>query len=101
MILFFDIDGMLHPTNRRGGIITCLPQLERVLRKHQAVEIFISSAWRTDRSLAQLRALFTPDIAERVIGETPDRRSQYGLEKYQRQLEIYDWLREEGREYEA
>lgn len=101
MVLFADIDGTLHPMNRHGGTLTCLPLLENVLRKHPGVDVVISSSWRTDRTLEQLRSLFAPDIAGRVIGTTPDRRAQYGIETHQRQREIDDWLREEGREYEG
>lgn len=100
MILFLDIDGTLHPMNRQDGVLSCLPMLEDVLRQHPGVDIVISSAWRTDHSLAQLRALFSPDISPRVIGITPDRRAQYGVEKHQRQLEVEDWLSEQGREHE-
>jgi hypothetical protein len=100
MILFLDIDGTLHPLNRRDGTLSCLPRLEGVLRNHPTVQIVISSAWRTDHTVDALRALFSPDISERVVGATPERRTTHGIEPHQRELEIHDWLMEEGREHE-
>lgn len=75
--------------------------LEAVLREFPLVEIVISSTWRTEYSLSQLRALFSPDVATRIVDVTPDRTATEGvIEPYRREREIEDWLRENGREYE-
>lgn len=99
MILFLDLDGVVHPTDRREGCFSCLPTLETVLREFNGVEIVISSSWRIDYSLTQLRSMFSPDVATWIIDVTPDRASRMeSIEPYRREREIEDWLRENGRE---
>lgn len=106
MILFLDFDGVLHPENftNRQPALCRLPMLEEVLREFPAVEVVISSPWRLkwpDQRVAtlELRKHFSPDIALRVAGVTPHRRSldgkfaPEGLYLYHRHLEIEAWLR--------
>lgn len=101
MILFLDFDGVLHPMDRRDGCFSCLPVLETVLREFNGVEIVISSSWRVEHSLAQLRSMFSSDFAKYIIDVTPDRASRMdSIEPYRREREIEDWLRENGREHE-
>jgi Swiss Army Knife RNA repair-like protein len=72
-LLFLDFDGVLHPAASDGeGHCFCrLPLLERLLREVPSVRIVISSSWRHAYSLAQLRRLFSSDIAARVVAVTP------------------------------
>ena len=99
MILFLDFDGVLHPVSRPAGTLSLLPQFEAVIRDFPAVDIVISSAWRQDHSLEELRSFFSPDIAKRIVAVTP---IFHHLEhQYLRQSEITAWLRDEGREYET
>lgn len=103
MLLFLDIDGVLHPENREGGVLCRLPAFEQVLRAFPAVEVVISSSWRTEPELSTLealRGLFSPDIGARVVGATPDLYDGFHSPPHRRQLEIETWLRDEGREYE-
>lgn len=78
MILFLDIDGVLHPLFPRRDRpaaesmpLAYLPRLASVLREHPHVQIVISSTWRISRSLEQLQQLFPHDLQHRVIGATP------------------------------
>ncbi|MEJ6002757.1 HAD domain-containing protein [Paucibacter soli] len=93
-ILALDIDGIFHPEG-------CPPdeewahlwRFEEALREVHGVAIVISSARRCGTSLADLKSHFSPDIAARIIGVTPDLYTpgaQYtrGL----RQLEIETWM---------
>lgn len=101
MLLFLDVDGVLHPLNREMGVFSCLPVLEATLREFNDVEIVISSSWRLEYSVMELRSFFPADIALRIIDVTPDRGIKMdSIEPYRRELEIEDWLRENGREYE-
>lgn len=98
MILFLDFDGVLHPFHRPAGAFTLLPELERVLRDYDGVDIVISSTWREVHTLEQLRALFSPHMQHRIIGVTP---VFSGLaHPYIREAEINAWLRETGRDGE-
>lgn len=74
MLLFLDFDGVLHPFPVPADpvqLFPSLPRLEGVLREYREVKVVISSSWREERSLADLAALFSPDIASRIIGVLP------------------------------
>jgi hypothetical protein len=102
MIIFLDFDGVLHPEPCREEQFFChLPKLEALLREFPAVRIVISSSWRNDRTLAELRAFFSPDIAAKIIGCTPHHRDLPDLVEmigitYTRQAEIEGWMRTFG-----
>ncbi|MEO8171185.1 MAG: HAD domain-containing protein, partial [Oxalobacteraceae bacterium] len=73
-LLFLDFDGVLHPFAMppdAAQLFCHLPRLEGVLRDFPEVQVVISSTWRESRSLAELAALFSPDIACRIIGVSP------------------------------
>jgi hypothetical protein len=98
MILFTEFNDVIHPEYFPGTVparyrantddFSCLPQLERLLREFPLLQIVISSTWRLRRSLEELRTFFSPDIAERIIGITPELPSM----PYRRQREIETWI---------
>lgn len=76
MILFLDIDGVLHPKpvpGRSGetDMFVSLHLLEGVLRQVPHVEIVISSSWREHHPLHELREFFAEDVRDRIIDVTP------------------------------
>jgi hypothetical protein len=100
--LFLDFDGVLHAnfprrdrTDAENLRWAFVPALEVVLRAHPQVAIVISSTWRRDHPLASLRAKFSPDIAQRIVGVTPLHGRP--LEPGARQDEIEAWLRANDR----
>ena len=105
MILFLDFDGVLHPEPCSSEDAFCkLHLVEPILRDFENLEIVVSSAWRLDwkdpvESTTQMRKHFSADIAQRVIGVTPDHRylehstAPKGLGEYQREWECRSWLR--------
>lgn len=100
MILFLDFDGVLHP--QFEGIPTpadqlfChLPRFETVMRDFQKVQIVISSTWRYQFSLDQIRTRFSPDIAAQIIGTTPE-TDQDAYIPDRREQEILSWLAATG-----
>jgi hypothetical protein len=99
MILFLDFDGVLHPFSRPNGPLVHVPYFERVLRDFPDVDIVISSAWREAHSLQQLRAFFSEDIAQRIVGVTPQLDSL--KHPFIREAEIVAWLRDTGRASET
>ena len=97
MIIFLDIDGVLHPEPcaRPELVLRELPRLERVLRHFPQAQVVISSTWRDTRTLGELQSLFSPDVAGQVIGVTPAWRDlDQVVYSYQRQAEVEAWLRE-------
>lgn len=78
MVIFLDIDGVLHPLFPRkdrpateSSPLAYLPRLAAVLRDYPSAYIVISSTWRIKRTLNELRALFPDDLQTRIIGSTP------------------------------
>ena len=68
-VLFLDIDGVLHPHQR--GTMELLPVLEAFLRAHPTVRVVISSTWRMQNSLEDLREFFAEDVRHQIEGVTP------------------------------
>jgi len=97
--LFVDFDGVLHPEFCHASKHCCrLPLLEDVLRATPSVEIVISSTWRQQHAFEALRARFSPDIAPRVVGITPNYANLAEIPErllgYEREAECVAWLRE-------
>lgn len=74
MLLFIDIDGVLHPVpphNHEVGVLCHMDRFESIMRDFPGCRIVISSSWREQFDLDTLRDFFSPDIAARIIGVTP------------------------------
>lgn len=107
MILFLDIDGVLHPELDGEPVplerrFCCLPLITEVLQDFPTVEIVISSMWRHRFELPVLRAMFPPEIEKRIIGVTSLYEREEG--KYlpaTREHEILQWLKENDRQSDA
>ena len=98
MILFLDIDGVLHPDPPQPDQrLRSLPRLVEILRDHPQVEVVISSLWREKLSLDQLRDLFPADLRARIIDVTPIAERIDGWLPARREGEILDWLEASGR----
>lgn len=100
MILFLDFDGVLHSElAAEADLFGLLPRFESILRDFPDVQIVISSSWRENASLDDLRARFSPDIARRIIGTTPviPRVKQMVAHREQ---EILNWLESAGKRRE-
>ena len=71
-----------------------------MLREHPEVDIVISSSWRLEFSLEQLRGHFSADIASRVVGVTPSNKQPgvnwlpAGTGRHEREAECEAWMRE-------
>jgi len=104
MYLFLDIDGVLnikenHPwTHGEPPAFDkqCLIEFESVIRTNSAekIKIVISSTWRQVYSIEKIRALFSADLQDKIVGVTPD---TYGrIEDYERQNEVMTYLNSSG-----
>jgi hypothetical protein len=107
-ILFVDIDGVLNTRNHlrrqklQNGFCTkldwCPAAVNNLRRLCDMVDghIVVSSSWRHDHTLDELREIFRNNglDEERVIGVTPSTAEQTGNENYCRGHEIAAWLRE-------
>lgn len=88
--LFLDIDGVLHPHQR--GTLVHLPLLEEFLRRHSTVQVVVTSTWRMQHSLEDLREFFSEDLRQRVEGVTPF----INRTPFSRFQEIQAYLEEQG-----
>jgi hypothetical protein len=68
-VLFLDVDGVLHAHQR--GTLDLLPLLEEFLRAHPGIRVVISSTWRMQNSLEDLREFFAADVRHQIEGVTP------------------------------
>jgi len=101
-ILFLDFDGVTHPDPcREVEYFRQLPLIEDVLRDQWRVYIVISSSWRYNQTIDDLRERFLPDIRSRVIDVTPSvtRTDDEGwiprhLLQHHREWECRKWLRQ-------
>jgi hypothetical protein len=91
LLIFLDLDGVLRrneaPLHRLEKPL--LAVFEEAVRRIPDVQIVITSSWREVIGLAELRRLFSPDVAARIVGVTPfGDRGRYG--------EILAYLKEAG-----
>jgi hypothetical protein len=98
-ILFLDFDGVVHPEPCRADqYFKSLPLIEAVLRRHPGVMVVLSTTWRLNHEIDELKERFSIDIEQRVIGVTPllteEDRAWYPtpLSQLRRQGEIEAWL---------
>ena len=99
MHIFLDLDGVLRRLTSEPSRFDadCLEQFESAIRRCGDVRIVISSTWRLAMSLRELRSHFSPDVAERIDGVTPD---SYSLSTHTRYQEIRTYLMKRGIEHE-
>ena len=99
--LFLDFDGVLHPYAATRDRLFCqVPTFERVIRQFPDVQIVISSDWKYIENLEAHRRRFSPDVAERIVGTTPQFRElpqlRIDIRKRQRKIECAYWLHTHG-----
>lgn len=94
MILFLDFDGVLHPSpNKMSTEFSALPFFEVWLRKHEQVNVVISSSWREVMDIDVLKAIFSPDLQDRIIDKCPTLPfDKVENEAHWRYKEIIDWI---------
>ncbi len=91
-ILFLDFDGVLHPASAYQTRAFChAPALAECLQPY-ACDLVISSSWRFNYSLDELRNLLPSALAHRVIGMTGPAH----IGRYARHHEILAFLQGSG-----
>jgi hypothetical protein len=94
-LIFLDIDGVLRRVTSPTDCFDrdCLERFESAVRKCPVSKIVISSTWRFAMPLKELRSRFSPDIAARIVGVTPQ---IFEEETYERMAEIDAFLKEKN-----
>jgi hypothetical protein len=98
-VLFLDFDGVLHfffpeenSTDEENQFFYFIPQFERFIRAFSDrvnFKIVISSTWRDNKTFNQLKAPFSKDIQEMIVGVTPN---HYDNSEGSRLREAQEWL---------
>lgn len=101
-VLFLDFDGVMHPEFcHESKHFMHLETFETVMRAAPDVELVISSTWRYKRSLEELKALFSDDVAARIVGVTRPYAQLVDVSDvlvgYEREAECRHWLEQHGR----
>jgi hypothetical protein len=93
MFIFLDFDGVLRrkqsPLYRFDQ--DCLMLFEGAMRALPELKIVITSSWREAFSLAEMRRLFSPDIAARIVGTTPKSSSSADFTRHREVLAWLNW----------
>jgi hypothetical protein len=92
--VFLDFDGVLHPGF--SGTFAYRETFENIMREYPHVDIVISSSWRLNAPLDYLQSYFSEDIAQRVVGKTPDMsgtHTRHGeIELFAQYFDIEEWV---------
>ena len=109
--LFLDFDGVLHPEYEGQfvpqEVVFChLHRFEAVIADYPLVRIVISSTWRLQFDLDNLRGRFSRETASRIVGVTPQfQRTENKVQRVrlsglgERESEIIEWLEQHGQEH--
>lgn len=86
-ILFLDFDGVLHPDG--VALFSQLGVFEEYLSQMPDVEVVISSTWREDHSLEELKKYFSHSVQDRIVGTTPSLEDGYDCGGRQREIQAF------------
>ncbi|MDI4635208.1 hypothetical protein J7U46_19250 [Pelomonas sp. V22] len=104
MIVFLDIDGVLHPVGASvDQLLEHAQTLAAWLREQPAIQLVVSSSWRETHSIEDLKEMlfhFEPELKTRVIGVTPLMSRVLGID-FERSGECQAWLVDNGHDYTA
>lgn len=100
MILFLDLDGVLHPDPARPDqLFQHAPRLGAMLAEFPKVSVVLSTSWRLEHPLHVLIEPLDRRLGARVIGTTPrlaDCKPPPALVPYRRHAECVQWLHDHG-----
>jgi len=105
VIVFVDFDGVMHRTPIRTNVDLYFEHVELLaswLRKHEDVHVVVSSSWRDQYSLDELRDLLFhrhEDLQARVVGATRDLSRLHTSQE--RSAECQLWMVENDRNFDA
>lgn len=97
-VMFLDFDGVLHPEFcHESRHFECARYLLDACEGRRDLEIVISSTWRHNRSLSELKVRLPGALAQRVVGTTLPYAALQDLPQkvmpFEREAECLGWMR--------
>src|SRR5690348_9094214 len=91
MRVFLDFDGVLRRTTSPKSRLDadCIQCFESAVLTHADARVVIASTWRLVQKLDALRGLFSPALAARIEGVTPDLAD---VEEFVRHAEVNAYI---------
>jgi len=85
LYIFLDFDGVLRRLTSDPSKFEqdCLDRFESAVRPLPDIKIVITSTWRLAVSIKQIHSFFSPVIAERIVGITPEIYSPSASTRYE------------------
>jgi len=95
VILFLDLDGVLRRDTSPLYVFDadCRDALESAVRGIPGATIVITSAWRIEFTLDEIRRHFSADVASRIVGATPVSANPI---EHSRHREVLEYLARHG-----
>ena len=90
--LFLDFDGVLHSTKDHANFFENITSFSQLVVNYP-IQIVISSSWRFQFNLTQLKSFFPQQIQHKIIGLT----GKEVVGKYSRYHEIKNYLKEKDK----
>lgn len=87
MRIYLDFDGVLHPFVKGFEPFEHCHLIEQVLREFPAVQVYVSSAWRTYYKFSMLQSWFEADVRHQIVGVTPYLPEKLRVEEIELHLE--------------
>lgn len=97
--LFLDFDGVMHPADSSTAKFECEDALWTIIEPLAAagsLKVVISSSWRSNFSLEEIKDMLRPELSDVVVGATPEHENAWHIGG--RQAEIEEWLKNNAQE---
>ncbi len=90
-IVFLDFDGVLRRLDSPPAVFDedCLAWFEQAVRAGPRVRVVISSTWRLEMPLGEIRSRFSPDVQQMIVGVTPEAPR---LTQHYRYYEVLEYI---------
>ncbi len=89
--IFLDFDGVLHSESdiEKPHFFHMLTLCQLLMKYRHSVKVVISSSWRMDNTLEQLKSHFPTVVRDLIVGVTPIINDSFNNGGRQKEIELY------------